>query len=50
MYYELDETVYEKGLTVTDEEMAQVNLRSHEFHEDWNYTIIPTRRYKKQKK
>jgi hypothetical protein len=26
---------------VTDEQMAQIRLRSHTFHGDWNYTIKP---------
>jgi hypothetical protein len=37
----LDENIYEKGLKVTDEQMASVHLVQAEFHGDWNYTIIP---------
>ncbi len=37
----LDETLYEKGRTVSDQEMATVNLRPHAFHGEWNYTIAP---------
>ena len=37
----LDENVYEKGVKVTDEEMAEVNLAQADFHGEWNYTIKP---------
>ena len=37
----LDENTYEKGIKVTDEQMAFVHLVQAEFHGDWNYTIIP---------
>jgi transposase len=31
------------GVKIGDAEIARVNLRRHNFHGDWNYTIIPTR-------
>ena len=37
----LDENQYEKGRTVTDAELAAVNLRPDAFHGEWNYTIAP---------
>lgn len=37
----LDENVYEKGVKVTDEELAAVNLVQADFHGEWNYTISP---------
>ena len=37
----LDETVYEKGRRVTDQQMATINLVPDEFHGEWNYTIRP---------
>ena len=37
----LDENVYEKGIRVTDAELAAVNLVQADFHGDWNYTIMP---------
>ena len=37
----LDKTIYETGIKVTDEEMADINLFRSEFHGDWNYTIKP---------
>jgi transposase len=38
---ELDETIYLKGKTVSDEEMAALNIQRDEFHGEWNYTISP---------
>jgi len=41
---ELDENKYPKGIKVSDEQMAALNLSRHAFHGDWNYTIAPTRK------
>ena len=38
---ELDQNFYPKGIEVTDAELAVVDLRRHDFHGDWNYTISP---------
>ena len=38
---ELDPNSYPKGITVSDEEMAALNLVRDEFHGEWNYTIRP---------
>ncbi len=38
----LDPTTYETGRKVTDEEFAAINLQRHDFHGEWNYTILPT--------
>jgi transposase len=38
---ELDTNSYPKGIKVSDEELAGVNLRRANFHGDWNYTISP---------
>lgn len=38
---EIDKGTYAKGVTVTDEQMARINLERHAFHGDWNYTIRP---------
>ena len=38
---ELDDSVYEKGRKVKDEEMETINLKGHRFHPEWNYTISP---------
>jgi hypothetical protein len=37
----LDETVYETGIKVSDEELAKVLLTRASFHGEWNYTIRP---------
>lgn len=36
----LDENVYEKGIKVTDEEIAGINLVRADFHGEWNYKIL----------
>jgi len=38
---EIDHGSYPKGIAVTDEQMARVNVKQHAFHGDWNYTIRP---------
>jgi hypothetical protein len=40
---ELDKNSYPKGIKVSDEEMATINITKHRFHGDWNYTIAPDR-------
>lgn len=37
----LDRRKYPTGRKVTDEEMKQVNIKRHNFHGEWNYTIQP---------
>ncbi len=37
----LDKNTYQKGIKVTDEEFAQLNLHKETFHGEWNYTIRP---------
>ncbi len=39
----LDETEYQTGLKISDEELAQVKLKRAEFHGEWNYTIRPNK-------
>ncbi len=41
---ELDPKHYPEGVTVTDAQLASVQLERAEFHGDWNYTIYPARR------
>jgi hypothetical protein len=41
---ELDPHTYEKGISVTDAEMAALNIEGDAFHPEWNYTIKPRRR------
>ena len=38
---ELDANTYEKGISVTDAEMAALNIQGDAFHPEWNYTIKP---------
>jgi len=38
---DLDTTIYETGITVSEEELAQVHLRPHRRFPNWNYTIYP---------
>ena len=37
----IDETIYEKGIEVSDDEFATVNIKREKFHGDWNYVIKP---------
>jgi transposase len=38
---ELDTNSYPKGIKVSDEELARINLQRDSFHGEWNYTISP---------
>jgi Rhodopirellula transposase DDE domain len=38
---ELDSNVYAKGIVVSDQEMAGLNITHDAFHGEWNYTIHP---------
>ena len=38
---EVDMNSYPKGVKVSDEDMAAINIKKHKFHGDWNYTISP---------
>ena len=38
----IDETDYETGIKVSDDQLAQVNLKRAAFHGDWNYAIRPS--------
>jgi hypothetical protein len=37
----LDANAYEKGIKVSDAEMAALNIKPATFHGDWNYTFVP---------
>ena len=41
VYARLDERTYPKAITVSDEQLAAVNLAGDAFHPEWNYTITP---------
>ena len=36
-----DYNEYKKGIKVSDEELALVNLHTDDFHGEWNYSIVP---------
>jgi hypothetical protein len=37
----LDQTLYESGIKVTDEELDAVRIKRDDFHGEWNYSISP---------
>ena len=41
---ELDTNTYPKGIKISDAEMEKMELKKHEFHGDWNYTIYPNKK------
>ena len=41
---ELDDAAYQKGIKVSDAEMATINIVRDAFHGEWNYTISPGNR------
>ena len=42
VYAQLDEREYEKGVTVSDQQLAHVKITRDSFHGDWNYRIVPS--------
>jgi Rhodopirellula transposase DDE domain len=42
LYAQLDDRTYERGIEITDKQLAAVNINRHTFHGDWNYTITPS--------
>src|SRR6185369_5235360 len=41
VHAKLDTSKYEKGRKVSDEELANVNIKRSRFHGEWNYVIRP---------
>jgi transposase len=41
VYAQLDERTYEKGIEVSDEQLAAVAITRHDFHGEWNYSVSP---------
>jgi hypothetical protein len=37
----IDRTTYDKGIKVSDAEMADLNIKPADFHGEWNYTFTP---------
>jgi hypothetical protein len=42
IYAQLDDRTYEKGVEVTDEQLAAVNITRNAFHGEWNYAVSPS--------
>jgi hypothetical protein len=42
VYAQLDERTYEKGIGVSDEQLAAVNVTRADFHGEWNCSITPS--------
>ncbi len=38
---EVNDTLYPAGIKVSDAEIERINLRTEEFHGEWNYEILP---------
>ncbi len=36
----IDKRKYPTGIKVSDQEMEKINIKKHNFHGDWNYTIL----------
>jgi transposase len=39
---EWDDGVYEKGIKITDKQLAALPITLSEWHGEWNYTVVPT--------
>jgi len=37
----LDEREYNKGVKISDEDMAKLQIEYHSLHPKWNYSILP---------
>jgi hypothetical protein len=42
VYAQLDDRDYPKGVAVTDQQLAAVNITREPFHGDWNYRVTPS--------
>jgi hypothetical protein len=41
VHAELDQGRYPLGVRVSDRELAAVPLQRHDWHGEWNYTVLP---------
>ncbi|MGA9311699.1 MAG: ISAzo13 family transposase, partial [Pseudonocardiaceae bacterium] len=41
VHCELDPNLYPTKIKLTDQQKESIPLSRHEFHGDWNYTIVP---------
>jgi transposase len=39
---QLDDNTYQKGIKISDEDMAKINITRDDFHGEWNYKILPS--------
>ncbi|TXL74811.1 ISAzo13 family transposase [Vineibacter terrae] len=39
---QLDPNTYPAGIKISDADLQAINLKRHDFHGDWNYTVEPT--------
>ena len=39
---DIDPNTYEKGIKVSNKALRAVNIKRHDFHGEWNYTISPS--------
>ncbi len=39
---ELDENIYQKGIKISDKQLAEINMVKEKFHGNWNYIIKPS--------
>jgi hypothetical protein len=37
----LDENAYNKGIKISDDELASLNIKGDIFHPEWNYSLLP---------
>jgi hypothetical protein len=42
VYAQLDERTYDKGVEVSDEQLAAVCITRDPFHGEWNYAVSPS--------
>ena len=42
VYAQIDDREYEKGIKVSDAQLATINITRNTFHGDWNYTVAPS--------
>jgi DDE family transposase len=38
---QIDKTIYQKGIKISKKALRAVNIKKHDFHGEWNYTIYP---------
>ena len=50
MRAKLDKKKYEKGVTITDEDMDKLNIEYESVNPQWNYTTKPRKRAKHKTK